>query len=149
MARPRRLPDPTSSVQELLEQKAKHTEALNRINETLSRIGSMLGGNGSSAPRRGPGRPPASASAATGGESSGGGRRRRRRKRGKFSMSGEDSIINFIRQHRNPSTAEITAHWRSEGRGGKADNALSRLVKDRRLKRQAIAGERGSRYLVA
>jgi hypothetical protein len=149
MARPKRLPDPTTSIQELLEQKAKHTEALNRINETLSRIGSMLGGNGSSAPRRGPGRPPASAPAAMRAEAPEGGRRRRRRKRGKFAMSGEDSIIRFVRDHRNPSTSEITAHWRSEGRGGKADNALSRLVKIRRLKRQAIPGERGSRYLVA
>jgi hypothetical protein len=136
-------------VQELLEQKAKHTEALNRINETLSRIGSMLGGNGSRAPRRGPGRPPASAAMGAGAAAPEGGRRRRRRKRGKFAMSGEDSIIRFIREHRNPATSEITAHWRSEGRGGKADNALSRLVKARRLKRQAIAGERGSRYLIA
>jgi hypothetical protein len=75
--------------------------------------------------------------------------RRRRRKRGKFAISGEESIINFIRDHRNPSTSEITAHWRSEGRGGKADNALSRLVKIRRLKRQPIPGERGSRYVAA
>jgi hypothetical protein len=149
MARPKRLPDPTSSVQELLEQKAKHTEALNRINETLSRIGSMLGGNGRSAPRRCPGRPPASATAATGEEAPAGGRRRRRRKRGKFAISGEQSIIDFVREHRNPATSAITAHWRSEGRGGKADNALSRLVKLRRLKRQAIPGERGSRYLIA
>ena len=147
MARPRRLPDPTTSIQELLEQKQKHSEALSRINEMLSRIGSMLGGGNGSGVRRGPGRPPASASMAAPG--AGPGPRRRRRKRGKFAMSGEDSIINFIREHRNPSTSEITAHWRSEGRGGKADNALSRLVKIRRLKRQPIAGERGSKYVIA
>ena len=147
MARPRRLPDPTTSIQELLEQKQKHSEALNRINEMLSRIGSMLGGGNGSSVRRGPGRPPASASTAAPGATPG--PRRRRRKRGKFAMSGEDSIINFIRDHRNPSTSEITAHWRSEGRGGKADNALSKLVKLRRLKRQAIPGERGSKYVIA
>ena len=147
MARPKRLPDPTTSIQELLAQKQKHTEALDRINEMLSRIGSMLGGGNGSGVRRGPGRPPASASPAMAAVEPT--TRRRRRKRGKFAVSGEESIINFIREHRNPSTSEITAHWRSEGRGGKADNALSRLVKIRRLKRQPIAGERGSRYVVA
>ena len=153
MARPKRLPDPTQSVQQLLEEKQKHMEVIGRIDEMLSRIGSLLGGNNGSTPaRRRPGRPPASASAvssAAAATAPGPRTGRRRRKRGRFAMSGEESILQFVRQNRNPATADITAHWRGEGRGGKADNALSRLVKARQLKRQQIPGERGSRYLIA
>ena len=37
----------------------------------------------------------------------------------------------------------------NEGRGGKADNSLTRLVKDGRIKRVQVKGERGGRYRVA
>ena len=148
MPRPRRMPDVAGRIQSLMQEKQQHEEALAQINQTLQQIGSLLGG----APRgRRPGRPSASVSfampaAAIGGGAMGG--RRKRRKRRHFEMSGEDSIVQFVRTNRNPTTSEITAHWRREGRGGKADNALSRLVKIRRLKRQPIPGERGSRYLI-
>ena len=39
-------------------------------------------------------------------------------------------------------------HWASEGRGGTADNALSKLVRDRKIKRIPLVGERGSHYAV-
>jgi hypothetical protein len=147
MPRPRRTPDVAGRIQTLLQEKQQHEEALVTINQTLEQIGSLLGGG-----RRGrPGRPAASASFALPGPVMGGGTAtggRRRRKRRRFDMTGEDSIIQFVRQNRSPTTAQIIAHWRKEGRGGKADNALSRLVKIRRLKRQPIPGERGSRYLI-
>jgi hypothetical protein len=69
-----------------------------------------------------------------------------KRTRQRFETSGEDSIINFIRSNRNPTTQDVKKHWASEGRGGTADNALSKLVKERKIKRIPLVGERGSRY---
>jgi hypothetical protein len=46
--------DVSSHIRKLLEEKQHHTEALNRINETLDQITSLLGRSGT---RRGPGRP--------------------------------------------------------------------------------------------
>ena len=39
--------------------------------------------------------------------------------------------------------------WASEGRRGTADNVLSHLVKDKKLKRVKLVGLRGSRYSLA
>ena len=73
----------------------------------------------------------------------------RRRKRGSFAVSGDTSVLNFVKRHGKPNAAEVNKHWQSEGRGGKADNTLSRLVKQKQLKRVEVKGERGSRYTAA
>jgi hypothetical protein len=122
-------------IEQLLRQRQEHQEAVTRIDEMLERVGHALG-------TRLPGRPP------------GGGRspkmelpvRRRRRQRGKFAVSGDESIIAFVKERKNPTTKDLTKHWASESRGGTAANALSRLVKEKKLKRTPLEGERGSRY---
>ena len=65
------------------------------------------------------------------------------------SRPGAESVLNFIRKQRNPTTREINQNWKAEGRGGTADNTLTLLTKNRQLKRSALEGERGSRYQVA
>jgi len=40
-------------------------------------------------------------------------------------------------------------HWKGEGRGGSANNALTKLVQSKKLKRLAVKGERGSKYSIA
>lgn len=77
------------------------------------------------------------------------GRKAGRRKRGKFEMTGEESILKFVAAKGKPTTAEINAQWFSEGRGGKADNTLTRLFKEKKLKRIEDPEVRGSRYAVA
>jgi len=102
---------------------------------------------GAAAPkRRGrpPGRPRLNAVDAA--PSAGPGRRKRRRQR--FEISGEQSIINFIRSHRDATTQDVKKHWASEGRGGTADNALSKLVREKKIKRFALDGQRGSSFAV-
>ena len=47
------------------------------------------------------------------------------------------------------SAADVNKHWQGEGRGGKADNTLTKLVKDGKLKRHEVKGERGGRYSIA
>ncbi len=74
---------------------------------------------------------------------------RGRRTRGSFSMSGEASVLAFIAKHGRPNAAEVNKHWADEGRGGRADNALTKLVKQKKLKRIEVADERGSRYSIA
>jgi hypothetical protein len=138
-------------IEKLLSDRKVHTDALARIDATLGQVSALLN---VPAPKR-RGRPPGRASAAStivsamaaapAGPAGKPGRRKRRR----FAVSGNDSILNFIRDHRNPTTKEIKGHWDSESRGGKVDNALSKLVKDRVLVRTPIPGERGSRYSVA
>ena len=69
-----------------------------------------------------------------------------RRSRGKFSMTGEESVIHFLKTRGPAGSAKVNKHWTDEGRGGRADNTLSRLVKIGKLKRVASKDERGSRY---
>lgn len=136
-------------VESLLQQRQQHMDAVSRIDATLGEIEKLLGltVNGR---RRGrpPGRPRADAGAAAAPAGAPRGRRRGRRKRGSFETTGEESIINFIKSNKNPTTQEVKAHWASEGRGGTADNALSKLVREKKIKRIPLEGERGSRYAV-
>lgn len=92
---------------------------------------------------RPPGRPAGSGAGATAGKKTGG---RRRRRRGSFEKSGEESVLAFVQANGEPNAAEVNKHWQGEGRGGKADNALSKLVKAGLLKRVEVSGERGGRY---
>jgi len=69
-----------------------------------------------------------------------------KRKRGSFAKSGEQSVLDFVKSHGKPNAADVNKHWQGEGRGGKADNALSKLVKEGKLKRVEVKGERGARY---
>lgn len=134
-------------ISQLLAQRSQHESAIARIDETLSRVGAALGTDFGGRRRRG--RPPGSGSAAkASGNGSKGRGGRRRRKRGKFATSGEESIVAFIGSNKNPSTQDVNKHWKSEGRGGSADNTLSKLVRDKKLKRTAIEGQRGSTYAV-
>jgi hypothetical protein len=75
-------------------------------------------------------------------------RRRRKRVRRRFAVSGEQLILNFVKAKSNPVGNEIEKHWSSEGRSGTAANLLSKLVKEKRLKRTPLKEGRGSRYSV-
>ncbi|MCX5662581.1 MAG: hypothetical protein NTW19_23110 [Planctomycetota bacterium] len=90
------------------------------------------------------GRPAGSGKKAKAGASAGG----KRRKRGKFSTTGEASVLGFLKSHDKASAADVNKHWQAEGRGGKADNTLTKLVKDGQLKRFEVKGERGGRYSI-
>ena len=97
--------------------------------------------------KRGPGRPPASAlgvgikpAATRGGKGS----------RQSFPKSGLQSIIDFVASKgaKGATTSEINQHWITEGRRGSAYVTIGQLTKKKKLKRQNLKGERGSRYTV-
>jgi ferric-dicitrate binding protein FerR (iron transport regulator) len=125
-------------IEQLLRERQRHQEALTRIDEMLERVGEALG-------TKPPGRPRgANHSSVT--EAPAQTRRRRRRK---FAISAGESVLAFVKERKNPTTQEIKKHWTSEGRKGTADNALTLLVKAKKLKRTPLEGQRGSRYSLA
>jgi hypothetical protein len=72
-----------------------------------------------------------------------------RRRRGRFTKTALDSILDFIREKENPSTAEINAHWRAEGRKGTVNVTLLKLLKQGKIRRNEDPSVRGSRYVIA
>ena len=71
------------------------------------------------------------------------------RRRGTFKVSGEQSVLEFVGKTKNPPNAkEINQYWSKQGRAGKADNAISKLVKTKKLVRVEAKGERGARFKV-
>jgi hypothetical protein len=78
-----------------------------------------------------------------------GGRRGGGRKRGVFAVTGEQTVLDYLKKHGKSSTGSINKYWVSEGRGGKADNTLGKLVKAGTLKRVKSEDVRGSLYTFA
>jgi hypothetical protein len=108
----------------LLADRARHEAEINRIDSTLARIESAFGTPAKRGPKPGS----------------------KRRKRGSFGVSGEESVVAFVKKAGTPTTKEVNKHWKAEGRGGTADNTLTKLVKLKKLKRINLVGQRGSKY---
>jgi hypothetical protein len=70
------------------------------------------------------------------------------RRRGRFLQTADQSVLSFIEHRGNPSTAEINAHWRAEGRKGTANVTILRLLKQNAIRRESDPNVRGSRYVV-
>ena len=132
------LPELPTRIQKLLEERQHHADALTRIDQILAGIGAALGAT-TATPS--PAKAVASPSAAKAPAAPA-----KKRKLKQYAMSAEASILAFVKQHKNPTTQEIKKLWASEGRGGSADNTLSLMVKQKKLKRTPLAGMRGSRY---
>lgn len=131
-------------IQRLQADRQKHLDALNRIDEVLKKIASTLavmpiGQIPGDSDRRSGGAPAARHDAA--GDS--------RRKYNKLPLTGEQFILAFVREHGTATTLEINTAWRQQGRGGVANNALGRLVKQGLLNREPLNDQRGSRYRVS
>ena len=140
MARP---VDVSAQIQVLLDQKRKHVEALSAIDQILDGIAGLLGGSHSGNRRGARTTELASGAAAPATTRRGRGRRRQ------FGMTAADFVLAFVKQQKTPTTRQVNVHWKSAGRPFTADVTLGKLVKDRKLKRTALVGERGSRYSLA
>jgi len=75
-------------------------------------------------------------------------RKKGKRTRGKFEVSGEQAVLDFVKQNKVVTTKQVNDFWVGQGRKGKADNALSKLSREGKLQRKNIKGERGSQYRV-
>jgi len=145
--------DLAQAVSELQAQRQHHLDEIERIDATFAQYG-IVPESGSapatpprSTPQRGPGRPAKKKKKSTK-TSTRGKKAARKKKRGavRFNRTGEDSVLAFVQSHGNPTAKEVNEHWQSEGRGGKADNALGKLVREGKLKRIKNKEGRGSRY---
>ncbi len=123
----------TGLVDKLRTERRKHEDAIAEIDGVFAELG--IADQGAGRGRRG--RRKGAVKAGRGG---------RRRKRGIFKQTAEESILGFVKKAGKPTTAEVNAHWQAEGRGGKADNTLTRLVQAKQLKRVKDKNVRGSRY---
>jgi hypothetical protein len=72
--------------------------------------------------------------------------RRRRRTRGSYAKTADQFILGLVKGRKGMTTGQINAKWRQAKRGGTADKTLSKLVGEKKLKRENLKGERGSRY---
>jgi hypothetical protein len=144
--------DITIRIQHLLEAREEHAHAIASIDATLARVGAALGGSPMhAAPVKKAAVPakvapvkvaPAKVAAKPAPVAA-------KPKPGKFAMSGEASILAFIKSKGSPVGRDIEDKWKSEGRKGRAINAVSKLVREKKLKRTPLKGERGSRYSIA
>ncbi|MEX0654717.1 MAG: hypothetical protein WD534_04680 [Phycisphaeraceae bacterium] len=147
MARQKTADELSKLIDGLRTERKEHEKAIAEIDKTFARFGIETDG----APvRRGrkPGpKPGRTKTTHTKGKKKT--KRAGRQKRRTFPRTAEESVTNFVKQHGKPNAAEVNKHWRKEGRGGKADNTLTKLVKEGKLKRVSVKGERGGRYQVA
>jgi hypothetical protein len=121
-------------IQQLEADRRRHAEAIEAIDQVLSQVGRVvsharLDTGDFPVPSGVPGAPGV-------------------RRRGKFELTGERSVLQFIARRVNPTTAEINEHWRSEGRRGVANVILLKLLKQGLIRRVVDASIRGSRYLL-
>jgi hypothetical protein len=65
-------------------------------------------------------------------------------KRGTFKETADQFILDVIGE--GATTSQLKKAWQAEGRGGKVDNTLTLLVKKGKLKREKLAGGKGSHY---
>jgi len=138
-------------IQTLEAQRTQHAQASSAIAATLEQLSGMLGAlvggqratNSVAAPSRAPRSAAATAPAAKSDTGTKG-----RRKRKTFATTGQESVLAFVRAKNNPTSAEIRKHWESEGRGGSAHDILSILVGAKKIKREPLKGQPGSRYKI-
>ena len=134
----------TSPIQELLDQRQMHLDALAAIDDKLHQISGILRSDASVPVGRSNGKAAQAQPVAP--EAT----RKKQRKVGKFAVSGEASVRSFIQQQRTSTSQEIEKHWQNEGRGGFAATTISKLAKEKKLKRTPLGkGIRGSRYSLA
>ena len=133
-----------SLVERLQKERQAHIDAVAEIDSGLVAMGIESSPSGRKPGKRGRGRPKKAA---------GFGRPKatKKRRRGRFAQSGIESVVGFVkRQGKNGATgAQITKHWKSERRAGNPYNTLGLLVREKKLKRLNLKGERGSRYTAA
>lgn len=141
MAKSNSLTTLPARIQHLLEERQRHADAIAAIDHALAGVGAALGTATGIGGKRKPGRPPAAVAATAPS-------RKKRRRRRSFATTAEESVLGFIKSHKNPTGREIETHWAQEGRGGPAANTLSKLVKDKKVKREPLKDQRGSRYLL-
>jgi len=72
----------------------------------------------------------------------------KKRNRKTFAVTADAFVLSFIQANPGCTTAQVNEQWIKEGRNGKADQTLFKLVKVDQIVRKNIKGRRGSTYNV-
>ena len=122
----------TALVANLKTERQVCLDELAKIEKTLDSLGNLSGG-------KRPGRPKGSSNKA------------KKRQRGKFKISGIESILSLVKTGgaKGVTSKQIAQHWKKEGRGGGCYGLLGQLVKGKKLKKSKIEGKKGSVYVIA
>ncbi|MDX1681746.1 MAG: hypothetical protein R3336_01375 [Phycisphaeraceae bacterium] len=76
-------------------------------------------------------------------------KKKKRRGRGSYDKTAVETVLEFVKKEGSPTTAEINEYWKKQGRKGKADNTITKLVKEGKIDRKNRKGKRGSFYSIA
>ncbi len=127
-----------NSLKKLLGERSKLQAVIDKTQAKIDEIDAIFSGSGLSLGTVGKAKP---------GPKPGG--KAGKRSRGKFDTTGEESVLAFIKKHGRPNAKEVNEHWAKEGRGGSANNALTKLVQSGTVKRVEAEDARGGRYVMA
>jgi hypothetical protein len=129
------LTDLSQRIQSLLADRQQHASAIAAIDQVMERVSAALGKT--TAKRKSP--KPASPAVT----------KPAKRRRRTFAQNADQFVLAFVKTKKNPTTKQVNQHWKKQGRSHTADNTLTKLVKEKKLKRTPIVGGRGSQYSVA
>ena len=118
-------------IGQLKQERKEHEAAIAKIDATFSQLGL-----GVVTVKRGPGRPAAAFKAP---------KVKLGRKRRKYSQTANEFLIGLVKG-KALTTKEVIEAWKKAGRKGTAANALSKLVKAKKITKQKIKGVKGSKY---
>jgi len=121
----------TKLVRELQDQRQGHVDAIAEIDEVFASFGVEPAGAG-----RRNGRKKAA-------------RKTKGRRRGRFKQTAEEFVTGLLKKNKTLTTRQVNKRWSQAGRGGNADNTLSKLTRDKKIKRRNIKGAMGSEYQLA
>ncbi len=127
----------TDQIQQLVDQRQQHVDAMTAIDNTLAQINQILGTPMAPAAKPALAATPAPAKATRG------------RPRGRYGTNAQELLLEFVKAKGNPTSKEIQQHWQNAGRRGNASPILVGLQKTGQLKRIPIPGQHSSHYVLA
>ena len=116
-------------VNKLRQERSGHVAAVEEIDRALTGLGISL------KPSKRRGRPKGS-------------RNKPKRRRQRFSQTATEFVLGMMGK-KGLTSAQVNAKWKESGRKGVANNTLTALVKEGKLKRKSVKGQRGGVYLRA
>lgn len=129
-------------VSKLQTERDGHVKAIEEIDSTFEQLGMKVTPATTTKKRRG--RPAGTSKKAKATKASA--KKPTKRGRGAFAVTGEESVLGFVKATAGCTTAQVNEHWVKEGRSGQANNALGKLVKEGKIARKNLKGQRGSTY---
>jgi aminoglycoside/choline kinase family phosphotransferase len=128
-------------VQQLHDERAEHVKAIEAIDQTFHDLGfDAPQVKAADKPQRG--RPVGSKNGLKTGINIA------KRSHKTHTVTADAFVLSFIQTNPGCTTAQVNEHWINEGRNGKADQTLFKLVKTGQIARKNIKGKRGSMYTV-